>query len=93
MEEATRIVLDVFKKQNIQANVVTSLHTFDSKFEFNSHGHIVVTMGGVTKDNHWEIYGDLNYKMLRVYWQNAVLKLIWNTLSSLEIFSDGFLID
>lgn len=81
MDEAAKIVLNFFRKKKIQAGIVAALHTFGSQLEFNPHVHMVVTMGGVTNDGKWEECDYLPYKMLRVHWQNAVLKLIRRTLS------------
>lgn len=82
MDEAAQIMLDFFqKKHKVQAGIVATIHTFGSKLEFNPHVHMVVTMGGITPEGKWEDYDYLPYKMLRVYWQNAVLKLIRRTLS------------
>lgn len=82
MDEAARVVLEALgKNRKVQGGVVAALHTFGSKLEFNPHVHMVVTMGGITPDGQWKTYDYLPYKRLRVYWQNAVLKLIRRTLS------------
>ena len=81
MDEAARILLDFFRKHHIQSGIVATLHTFGSQLEFNPHVHLVVTMGGVTKDGKWKDYDYFPFTMLRKYWQNAVLKLIRRTLS------------
>lgn len=81
MDEAARILLDFFRKHHIQAGVVAILHTFGSQLEYNPHVHLVVTMGGLTKDGKWKDYDYFPFAMLRKYWQNAVLKLIRRTLS------------
>ncbi|KAF0339189.1 transposase [Pediococcus acidilactici] len=82
MDEAARVVLEALgKNRKVQCGVVAALHTFGSKLEFNPHVHMVVTMGGITPDGQWKTYDYLPYKRLRVYWQNAVLKLIRRTLS------------
>lgn len=81
MDEAARILLDFFRKHQIQAGVVATLHTFGSQLEYNPHVHLVVTMGGLTKDGKWKDYDYFPFAMLRKYWQNAVLKLIRRTLS------------
>ena len=81
MDEAARILLDFFRKHHIQAGVVATLHTFGSQLEYNPHVHLVVTMGGLTKDGKWKDYDYFPFAMLRKYWQNAVLKLIRRTLS------------
>lgn len=81
MDEAARILLDFFRKHHIQAGVVATLQTFGSQLEYNPHVHLVVTMGGLTKDGKWKDYDYFPFAMLRKYWQNAVLKLIRRTLS------------
>ncbi|MFQ8675906.1 MAG: transposase [Enterococcus avium] len=60
---------------------MATLHTFGSQLEYNPHVHLVVTMGGLTKDGKWKDYDYFPFAMLRKYWQNAVLKLIRRTLS------------
>lgn len=84
MDEAAGIMLSYFKKKRIQPGIIAALHTFGSQLEFNPHVHMVVTMGGVTKDGRWETYDYLPYAMLRKYWQNAVLKLIRRVLNRRE---------
>lgn len=79
MDEAARIVTDCFRKQ--KAGAIVALHTFGSKLEFNPHIHLLVTMGGVTKDGKWEEYNYLPFVKLRKVWQTVVLKLIRRTLS------------
>lgn len=81
MDEAASIIKNHFKKQKLEVGIVAALHTFGAQLEFNPHVHMVVTMGGLTKDGKWKEYDYLPFKMLRVYWQNAVLKLIRRTLS------------
>lgn len=81
MDEAARILLDFFRMHQIQAGIVATLHTFGSQLEYNPHVHLVVTMGGLTKDGKWKDYDYFPFAMLRKYWQNAVLKLIRRTLS------------
>ena len=45
---------------------------------------MIVTMGGLTEGGEWKDYDYIPYKMLRVNWQNAVLKLIRRVLSPEE---------
>ncbi len=80
MDEAAQIILHFFQRSHLQPGIVATLHTFGSKLEFNPHVHMIVTMGGVTKEGGWATYDYLPYPMLRKYWQNAVLKLIRRTL-------------
>ena len=81
MDEAAKILLDFFQKHQLKAGIISTLHTFGSKLEFNPHVHMVVTMGGITSDKKWKEYDYLPFVLLRKYWQNAVLKLIRRTLS------------
>lgn len=81
MDEAAQIMIDFYKKHHLRVGIVASLHTFGSQLEFNPHVHMVVTMGGITPAGEWEAYDYIPFKMLRKYWQNAVLKLIRRTLS------------
>lgn len=81
MDEAAKIIMNFYQKRKLQVGIIAALHTFGSKLEFNPHVHMVVTMGGITKDGKWETYDYLPFAMLRKYWQNAVLKLIRRTLS------------
>lgn len=84
MDEAAQVILDYFKKQKIRPGIILTLHTFGSKLEFNPHVHMIVTMGGLTKGGEWKDYDYIPYKMLRINWQNAVLKLIRRVLSPKE---------
>lgn len=90
MDEAARILLDFFREHQIQAGIVATLHTFGSQLEFNPHVHLVVTMGGLTKDGKWKDYDYFPFAMLRKYWQNAVLKLIRRTLYGIRHGSSRF---
>ena len=84
MDDAAQVILDYFKKQKIRPGIILALHTFGSKLEFNPHVHMIVTMGGLTEGGEWKDYDYIPYKMLRVNWQNAVLKLIRRVLSPEE---------
>lgn len=79
MDEAAKVVTNCFRKQ--EAGAIVALHTFGSKLEFNPHVHLLVTMGGITKDGKWEEYNFLPFVKLRKVWQTVVLKLIRRTLS------------
>lgn len=84
MDEAAKIITDFFGKQKLQCGIISALHTFGSQLEFNPHVHMIVTMGGLTLGGEWKTYDFLPFKMLRTFWQNAVLKLIRRTLSVRE---------
>ena len=61
MDEAARILFPFYKKRQLLLSVFADLHTFGSKLEFNPHIHMVVTMGGITKDGRWEDYDYLPF--------------------------------
>ena len=82
MDEAARLITEYFQKRGIEAGVITALHTFGSKLEFNPHIHMLVTMGGVTNQGTWENYDYIPFVKLRKQWQTVVLKLIRRTLSN-----------
>lgn len=82
MDEAARLMTEYFQKRGIEAGVITALHTFGSKLEFNPHIHMLVTMGGVTNQGEWENYDYIPFVKLRKQWQTVVLKLIRRTLSN-----------
>lgn len=84
MDEAAQLVKDYFKKKGVEPGITLGLHTFGSKLEFNPHIHMIVTMGGLTADGEWQDYDYIPYAMLRVYWQNAVLKLLRRVLTKQE---------
>jgi len=80
MDEAARLLNEWFKKCGVTPGIVVALHTFGSKLEFNPHIHLLVTMGGVTKDGKWKTYDFISYTKLRKEWQTVVLKLIRRVL-------------
>ncbi len=84
MDESAKIVKDYFKKKGIEPGITLGLHTFGSKLEFNPHVHMIVTMGGLNKQGEWEDYDYIPFKMLRIFWQNAVLKLLRRVLTPVQ---------
>ena len=81
MNEAGRLLNEWFQSLGVTPGIVSALHTFGSKLEFNPHIHMLVTMGGVTKDGKWKQYDYIPYIKLRKQWQTVVLKLIRRVLS------------
>lgn len=81
MDEAGRLLNEWFESLGVTPGIVSALHTFGSKLEFNPHIHMLVTMGGVTKDGKWKQYDYIPYVKLRKQWQTVVLKLIRKVLS------------
>ena len=84
MDESAKLIKEYFNKKGIEPGITLGLHTFGSKLEFNPHIHMIVTMGGLNKQGEWEDYDYIPFKMLRVYWQNAVLKLLRRVLTPSE---------
>lgn len=84
MDEAANVVKAYFRKKRITPGIIAGLHTFGSQLEFNSHVHMIVTMGGLTDGGKWVDYDYIPYKLLRIHWQNAVLKLLRRTLTPKE---------
>ncbi len=85
MDEAVRIVQEHFeKKHKVTPGIIAGLHTFGSRLNFNPHVHMLVTMGGMTKNGEWKTYDYIPFGMLRKQWQTVVLKLIRRNLSDIE---------
>lgn len=84
MDEAANVVQMYFRKKRITPGIIAGLHTFGSELEFNPHVHMIVTIGGLSDSGEWENYDYIPCKLLRVHWQNAVLKLLRRTLTAEE---------
>ncbi|MFZ3580509.1 IS91 family transposase, partial [Virgibacillus sp. DJP39] len=85
MDEAAKLVTDFFKKKGkVTPGIISGLHTFGAKVNFNPHVHMLVTMGGITKKGNWKDYDYIPFKMLRKQWQTVVLKLIRKHLNKEE---------
>ncbi|WP_422674094.1 IS91 family transposase [Caldifermentibacillus hisashii] len=85
MDEAARLITDFFqKKAKVTPGIITGLHTFGSRINFNPHVHMMVTMGGITKKGEWKGYDFLPFTMLRKQWQTVVLKFIRRYLTKEE---------
>ncbi len=77
MDEAARLIMGFFKKKaKVTPGIISGLHTFGSRVNFNPHVHMLVTMGGITKKGEWKQFDFLPFQMLRKQWQTVVLKLI-----------------
>lgn len=77
MDEAAKLITKFFqKKLKVTPGIISGLHTFGSKVNFNPHVHMLVTMGGITEKGEWKQYNFLPFAMLRKQWQTVVLKLI-----------------
>ncbi|WLR42430.1 transposase [Bacillus carboniphilus] len=85
MDEAARLIMDFFKKKaKVTPGIISGLHTFGSRVNFNPHVHMLVTMGGLTKKGEWKQYDYLPFEMLRKQWQTVVLKFIRRGVSEKE---------
>jgi len=85
MDAAAKLIIDFFQKKfKVTPGIISGLHTFGSRVNFNPHVHMLVTMGGLTKKGEWKSYDFLPFAMLRKQWQTVVLKLIRNGVSKKE---------
>lgn len=85
MDAAAELISDFFeKKAKVTPGIIVGLHTFGSKVNFNPHVHMLVTMGGITKNGEYKSYDFLPFAMLRKQWQTVVLKLIRKKLKGKE---------
>lgn len=85
MDEAARILKDFFwRKAKLEPGIISGLHTFGSRVNFNPHVHMLVTMGGINAKGEYVDYDFIPFKMLRKQWQTVVLKLIRKHLNPKE---------
>ncbi|MBB4075532.1 hypothetical protein GGR02_003369 [Anoxybacillus voinovskiensis] len=85
MDAASKLVMGFFqKKAKVTPGIISGLHTFGSRVNFNPHVHMLVTMGGLTEKGEWKAYDFLPFTMLRKQWQTVVLKLIRKGISEEE---------
>lgn len=85
MDEAAKLLKDFFwKKKKLEPGIISGLHTFGSRVNFNPHVHMLVTMGGINRVGEYVKYDFLPFQMLRKQWQTIVLKLIRKNLNTQE---------
>jgi len=85
MDKAARLIIDLFqKKVKVTPGIIAGLHTFGSRINYNPHVHIMVTMGGITKEGEWKGYDFIPFAMLRKQWQTVGLKFIRCHLTKVE---------
>ncbi|QFF98040.1 transposase [Psychrobacillus glaciei] len=85
MDEAAKLLRDYFyKKTKVIPGIISGLHTFGSRVNFNPHVHMLVTMGGINAQGEYVKYDFLPFGMLRKQWQTVVLKLIRKNLNPRE---------
>jgi hypothetical protein len=70
----------VSAKYGLRVGVITILHTFNGKLEFNSHVHSMVTAGGVGPQNTWISSVFYVREHLMKAWRRAVIKLLRTAL-------------
>jgi hypothetical protein len=86
MDRAVKLLQDYFqRKSKVMPGIIAGLHTFGARAQFNPHVHMLVTMGGMTKQGEWKQYDFLPFEMLRKQWQTVVLKLLREKLDREEI--------
>lgn len=63
-------------KFGLQVGVITILHTFNSRLDFNAHVHLMVTAGGLENSGTWRssVYYDVD--ALTHYWRKGVIRLL-----------------
>lgn len=64
------------KKRNLQAGVITVIHTFGRDLKFNPHIHALVTEGSIDNRNEWCPSDFIPYEYLRKSWQKLLLDLM-----------------
>jgi len=70
------------EKEKLEVGMMVGLHTFGATMNFNSHVHVMVTEGGMTKDGTMKYIGFIPYEMMRVRWKNKVIEMLRKKLSS-----------
>lgn len=59
--------------KHLTPGVIMVLHPFGSDLKTNPHAHILLTEGGLTKNNRWVNQAFISYKILRKIWQYEIL--------------------
>ena len=84
LNELSRQVAGVFqfyyrrksRKRDLQAGVITVIHTFGRDLKFNPHIHALVTEGAIDNRNEWCSSDFIPYEFLRKSWQKVLLDLM-----------------
>ena len=84
LNELSKQVAEVFqfyyqrksKKRQLQAGVITVIHTFGRDLKFNPHIHALVTEGAIDNRNEWSPSEYIPYEYLRKSWQKVLLDLM-----------------
>ena len=67
-------------KFGARVGVITILHTFNGRLDFNAHVHLMVTAGGLEASGAWRssVYYDVD--ALTHYWRKGVIRLLRTSL-------------
>lgn len=76
-------LLKTAKEKGITVGIFSALHTYGRQLNWNTHIHLSVSMGGLTKDGKWKNIR-FSKKKIMPMWRYAVIKLIR------EIIDDGY---
>lgn len=60
-------------KKGLRPGIICVLHPYGKSLNFNLHVHVIVTEGGLNKDNEWVDMDYFHYDGLRKVWQYHVL--------------------
>ena len=61
------------KDNPIKVGVVAIIHTFGRDLKWNPHVHLLVSEGGMNRDDVWENIGFIPYALFRKSWQRVLL--------------------
>ena len=70
------------KGKQIELGIILVTQTTGRKSTWNPHLHLLVTEGGLDKDNHWRDFYYFDYKILRKKWMYILLSALKKTFSS-----------
>lgn len=75
MDCASRAALEALQSQGVDAvpGILAIVHTFGRDLKFNPHVHLLMTEGGLTRDNRWVDIPFIPYGLLRKKWQYHLL--------------------
>jgi len=79
IEEVASICL---KGRQIELGIILVTQTAGRKSTWNPHLHLLVTEGGLDKNNHWQPFYYFDYKVLRKKWMYILLTALKKVLSS-----------
>lgn len=78
---ANKIILKLAKKKKAIPGIFTALHTFGRKLNWNTHVHLSVTKGGITKEEKWvSLY--FKVELIESMWRYMVIDLLRDAAKS-----------